>query len=162
MAYLSKTQYDARRENAVERNMESSAVGIANGMTEEQADVMERMCCLRHRIHSDKPIVSDDGNIREILAELILDTIAVGLDWDKLHNIPIEDYGEPFVNIDTMDEVYEMYDAPEDGREDWTASHMARISSEWESVNGQIEDFMRDVDARYGTSYAPTGKQRIY
>lgn len=51
MAYLNKEQYEYRREAAATRNLKNEQTAIENGMTENQADLISRLCSLRHEYH---------------------------------------------------------------------------------------------------------------
>ena len=65
MAYLNKEQYEYRRNSASERNAHNEEIAISNGMTKEQADMITRLCGLRHKLHTniDKCAESSENGI---------------------------------------------------------------------------------------------------
>lgn len=67
MAYLNKEQYEYRREAAAARNAKNESVAVENGMTEQQADLISRLCSLRHELHcSMDDIVKGNDGARDI------------------------------------------------------------------------------------------------
>lgn len=53
MAYLNKEQYEYRHETAAARNAKNESIAVENGMTKEQADMISRLCSLRHELHTN-------------------------------------------------------------------------------------------------------------
>lgn len=50
MAYLTKEQYEYRRESAARRNIHSVAVAVEHGMTEKEAELICELCSTRHEM----------------------------------------------------------------------------------------------------------------
>lgn len=65
MAYLNKEQYEYRREVAATRNLKNEQTAIENGMTENQADLISRLCSLRHEYHCNLAAYTKDSESRE-------------------------------------------------------------------------------------------------
>ena len=73
MAYLTKEQYDYRRNAAAVRAADNEQIAVEHGMTEEQAELISNLCALRHELHTnmDKVTVSDaDLRIKSRLVKL--------------------------------------------------------------------------------------------
>lgn len=68
-----------------------------------------------------------------------------------------------YIDIDSIEDLYEIEDVPEDDdeRQEWYADNYSRIMSELSDLNEQIEDYLRSIDEQHGTSYCPTGAQRV-
>ena len=68
-----------------------------------------------------------------------------------------------YINIDTIDLLYEIEDVPEydEERQEWYDDNYSRIMLELSELNEQIEEYLRTIDEQHGTSYCPTGEQRI-
>lgn len=169
MAYLNKDQYDRRRENAAQRNIVNSEIAVANGMTEEQAELITRLCALRHELHTniDSLVTGEDNNrIEERLIKLNSDIREAGL--APMSHIPA--YTDDYIDIDSMaciTEDPEAYgeDMPERGTDEWQQWHnrvSGRIYEQWSELHGKIEDYLRSIDNKYNTSFCPTGAQRLY
>lgn len=51
MAHLNQKQYDYRRESAAARNSTNEEIAVQNGMSEEQAELISKLCAIRHEFH---------------------------------------------------------------------------------------------------------------
>lgn len=154
MAYLTKEQYERRRENAAIRNAANSQKAIENGLTEAQAEAIERLCSVRHEFHSNLNNItqSDDYQRKRKLIDANKDIAAAGL--APMPFIPTSH--DDYIDIDTIAELYEIY-----GTFDYDEEY-SRIYSELEALNQKIEAYLSGIDQQYGTAYCPTGLQRIY
>lgn len=160
MAYLNKRQYDYRRESAAARNLNNEEIAVENGMTEYQAELISKLCAVRHNFHcnidnivkrADNDSMSDIVEIEKSINESglpELDIVSMLLDIDDLDGL-IYEYG---------DDVPEDHDSQE--FQDWYDDNYARISSELEGINKNIEKYLSEIDAKYGTSWCPTGALR--
>lgn len=162
MAYLSKQQYDRRRENAAQRAIDNEAQAQQNGMTAEQAELISRLCSLRHDLHTnmDEVTKTDDNMIKRDLVNLNSEIAASGLPYVEC--IPTET--EDFIDIDTIDGLYDYGDVPKDDaeRKQWYEENYERIYKELEDLNTNIEHYLADIDKQYNTHYAPTGALRNF
>lgn len=161
MAYLNKRQYDYRRESAAARNLNNEEIAVENGMTEYQAELISKLCAVRHNFHcnidnivkrADNDSMSDIVEIEKSINESglpELDIVSMLLDIDDLDGL-IYEYG---------DDVPEDHDSQE--FQDWYDDNYARISSELEGINKNIEKYLSNIDAKYGTSWCPTGALRV-
>lgn len=163
MAYLNKDQYAYRRESAAQRNAKSAEIGMRNGMTEEQAEAIAHLCSARHEMHCNiDGLVSDGGY--SFIARRLQQTN------EEIHNsglprltcLPL--YDDDCIHIDDM-ELLTSYDNPpddEDEFQNWYATNYERIYEEWSDLNDKIEDYLREIDEKFSTSFAPTGKLRNF
>lgn len=105
MAYLNKAQYDYRREAAAARNISNEEIAVHNGMTSEQAELISKLCAIRHEFHcnidnivksADNDSISDIVEIEKSINESglpELDIVSILLDIDDLDGL-IYEYGE--------------------------------------------------------------------
>lgn len=162
MAHLNQKQYDYRRESAAARNVTNEEIAVQNGMSEEQAELISKLCAIRHEFHcnmdsltkssEDHSTFDEIENIEDAINESGLPQLNVAsmlLDIDDMNGL-IYDYG---------DDVPEDHDSQE--IQNWYDDNYARIYGELEGVNKAIEDYLRVIDKDYHTSFAPTGKLRI-
>lgn len=161
MAYLNQKQYDYRRESAAARNLNNEDIAVEHGMSEEQAGLISKLCAIRHEFHCniDKIVKSADNDSMSGIVEIEksindsglpeLDIVSILLDIDDLDGL-IYEYGN---------DVPEDHDSQE--FQDWYDDNYARISSELEEINKNIEKYLSNIDAKYGTHWCPTGALRI-
>lgn len=156
---VSKEGYERKREWAARRMKENKKIKT---LTETQHEALEELASIRHEIHSNKKsvIISDEQGLKKKLIkvnEWLLNSGLIPMEFVPTSN-------EDYIDIDTIDELYEIEDVPEDDgeRSDWYDENYIRISGELEDLNTQIEDYMRKIDARYGTNYAPSGMSRVF
>lgn len=161
MAYLKQKQYDYRRESAAARNLNNEEIAVEHGMSEEQAELISRLCAIRHEFHCniDNIVKSADNDSMSDIVEIEksinesglpeLDIVSMLLDIDDLDGL-IYEYGE---------DVPEDHDSEE--FRDWYDDYYARIYSELEEINKNIEKYLANIDSQYGTHWCPTGQLRI-
>lgn len=163
MAYLTKEQYDYRRNAAAVRAADNEQIAVEHGMTEEQAELISNLCALRHELHTnmDKVTVSDaDLRIKSRLVKLNAAIRESGLNPARCMPADESDY----IDIDDINELYECDEWPEPGTQEWQDKYddeYARIYSELEQLNGDIEKYLAEIDKQYGTKWCPTGTLRI-
>lgn len=146
----------------------NSEIGQDNGLTEEQCNALAEVAGLRHIMHISHDDMwnnnssnfnelwgyvngkygEGEGKINQLLEEVGLPTI------------PFGDYSE----IPTYDDYTLLgYDEDYDSYEDWL-DHGEEYNTFWyavETINTKIEDYLREIDKQYGTSYCPTGFARL-
>ena len=166
MGYLDKNAYGNKRE-WVARRMSQNAK--SNSLTEEQHEALEQLCKFRHDLHCNQKSlfltnsceytyfwesVRGNNHILGRLGDVSLPILTIegsysvpsDYDWND------DEYGEYEVGIDSEDDRYE------DKYE-----YVFSICLDFvENVNRQIEEYLRDIDEQYETSYCPTGATRIY
>jgi hypothetical protein len=161
MTYLNKAQYDYRREAAAARNLSNEEIAVEHGMSEEQAELISRLCAVRHEFHC---------NIDNIVKSADNDSMSDIVEIEKSINesgLPELDIVSMLLDIDDLDGLIYEYgnDVPEDHDseefQNWYDDNYARISSELEEVNKSIEKYLANIDNQYGTHWCPTGQLRI-
>ena len=160
MAYLNQKQYDYRRESAAARNLNNEEIAVEHGMSEEQAGLISKLCAIRHEFHCniDKIVKSADNDSMSDIVEIEksinesglpeLDIVSMLLDIDDLDGL-IYEYGDDVPDHDSQE------------FQDWYDDNYARISSELEGINKNIEKYLSNLDAKYGTHWCPTGALRV-
>lgn len=162
MAYLNKAQYDYRRESAAARNLNNEEIAVEHGMSEEQAELISRLCAIRHDFHCNIDSIVKGGDDNSISDEI--ENIEYGINESGL---PELDIVSMLLDIDDLDGLVYEYgeDVPEDHDseefQNWYDDNYARIYSELEEVNKSIEKYLANIDNQYGTSWCPTGQLRI-
>ena len=164
MAYLNKEQYAARERNAQRRNADNAEAAIEKGMTEEQAYLITELCSLRHEIHcnTDSIIENDEHGYLDKLVNLNTRIRVSGFDYIKDIPANIDD----FIDIDDI-RLLEMVgegvpkDTDSDEYDNWREDNYCRIANELEELNNKIEDYLTEIDDKYGTHFCPTGSLRV-
>lgn len=162
MAYLNKQQYGYRRESAAARNLNNEEIAVQNGMTSDQAELISKLCAIRHDFHCNIDSIVKGGDDNSISDEI--ENIEYGINESGL---PELDIVSMLLDIDDLDGLVYGYgeDAPEDHDseefQNWYDDNYARIYSELEEVNKSIEKYLANIDNQYGTSWCPTGQLRI-
>ncbi len=162
MAYLNKQQYGYRRESAAARNLNNEEIAVQNGMTSDQAELISKLCAIRHDFHCNIDSIVKGGDDNSISDEI--ENIEYGINESGL---PELDIVSMLLDIDDLDGLVYEYgeDVPEDHDseefQNWYDDNYARIYSELEEVNKSIEKYLANIDNQYGTSWCPTGQLRI-
>lgn len=161
MAYLNKKQYDYRRESAAARNLNNEEIAVEHGMSEEQVELISKLCAIRHEFHC---------NIDNIVKSADNDSMSDIVEIEKSINesgLPELDIVSMLLDIDDLDGLIYEYgnDVPEDHDsqefQDWYDDNYARIYSELEGINKNIEKYLSSIDAKYGTHWCPAGYLRF-
>lgn len=161
MAHLNQKQYDYRRESAAARNLNNEEIAVEHGMSEEQAELISRLCAVRHEFHCniDNIVKSADNDSMPDIVEIEKSINESGL--------PELDIVSMLLDIDDLDGLIYEYgnDVPEDHDsqefQDWYDDNYARISNDLEEINKNIEKYLSNIDAKYGTHWCPTGALRV-
>ena len=164
MAYLTKEQYEYRREAAAYRNAKNEKIAVENGMTEQQADLISRLCSLRHELHCCMDAIVTGGDVARDIRERF------SLLEDEMEKIGLPELGVSGIleDLDDMDGLIYYYgeDVPEDHDseefKDWYDEEYQRICSELSNIHKRIEHYLKEIDEKYKTSFCPTGALRIF
>ena len=161
MAYLKKEQYEYRRESAAKRNLSNEEIATQNGMSEEQAELISKLCSMRHELHCniDSYVESNDQLVLRDWNRIEEDMIDAGLPALGVYNM--------MTDIDDIDGLMHDYgeDVPDSDSDDfqgWYDDNYNRIAECWSDVNKTIEDYLAEIDKRHGTSWCPTGALRNF
>jgi|GEM_PF-4497500 len=128
-------------------------------LSEEQHDMIGDICSMRHELHMGgnalaNPEHSDNGKISSYLYcsstdgdGLIMDTAkATGIDGLDIYFCDVLELAD----IDGID-----------GEEDGDPDAVQTNSAVLRRVNDTVEEWLASIDREHGTSYCPTGGQRI-
>lgn len=166
MSYLTQKQYDRRRENAAKRNYRNELIASVNGMTEKEAELVTELCSVRHEMHTNiDSLINDPSNT---LIENKLITIYNRINATSLPKLSFGKYDrvdEGYIDIENIQGLYEYDDVPEQGTQawqNWYDENYSRIADDWENLNTIIENYLKEVDKIYDTSFAPTGALRAF
>ena len=152
MSILNKDQYQRRAENSAKRMENQKQI---SSLTEEQHDAIAQVCSMRHELHSnlDALLISESVNFstfnswlssdNEDSFNMILKNVGIDndLSWSP-EDLPADD--------SMWSEFYSDYDE--------FYENEYEVAS---NIHLYIENFLRKIDEEHGTSYAPTGFQRI-
>jgi hypothetical protein len=155
MAYLTKDQYEYRRESAARRAAENKKIET---LTEEQHDLIAEVARMRHEIHCnadsmyncesadyDKWQWIDNGS------EGINDRLsAAGLPKIQFTNNDISQFPT------SEDRYTDIIDNTDEAEEE----NMNKYYKMMLHLNSDMEVYLTMIDREYGTHYAPTGELR--
>lgn len=163
MAYLKKEQYEYRKKSAAKRAADNERIAVEHGMTEEQAELISDLCALRHELHTNMDKVTSSDNDLCIKSRLVRLNAAIRESGLKPAECIPSDKGD-YIDIDDIDLLYETDEWPERNTREWQDKYddeYARIYSELEQLNSDIEKYLAEIDKQYGTSWCPTGALRV-
>lgn len=158
-AYYNKNIYDGKKEYAaaaMAKNKETQS------LTDDQHDALSDLCSVRHELHTntDSLIKSDEGGIKEKLISANIQLNQSGV--PPMNFIPLDT--SDYIDIDTIDLLYELEEVPEneEERQIWYDDNYYRIHGELSNLNSKIEQYLSEIDKKYGTQYCPTGLSRKF
>lgn len=124
-------------------------------LTEEQYDAITLLCSLRRELDTnmDQVTVNDCSGIKRRLCELASKMHRLGL--KPIKGIPVDDC----IDIDSIEELWDWEEWPESNTQEWQDKYdeeYGRIYGELSGLNENIEDWLADIDEKYGTKFKPT------
>lgn len=155
MDYIERKQmYEGKARYVARKYEENKEIGLENGLTEEQIEVLQKLCTFRHELHCNQEALyySEFPNSREF-SYMLNDGIA---DMLKKVNLPSENMY--FYTDDLIDDnVCLDLDYTDEEKEEALEAcfEFAR------NVNNEIEDYLREIDKQYKTQFCPTGFSRL-
>lgn len=171
MAFKDKEQYFRDLQNAGRRMADRIDSAKEKGLTEEQAGALNNVCSLRHELHTsmDEICISDNSGVKKQLVEANIELKRLGLPYMEF--IPV--YPEDYIDIDTFEEAmqfdefpneddYESSEEYSDAVADYRDQEVDRIHDELNELHNKIEKYLGEIDEKFGTSFCPTGKMRIF
>ncbi len=172
MGILDKEAYWGKMMYAEKRNAENREKGAENGLTDEQADALESMTRARHNMHTNIDSLVSSSENRDCERDLI--RANAKLREAGLPTVPsIPSYEGDYIDIDSFDiimydtdiakEEYGMPDKYENEEkwQEWYDDMYSKLYDKWEVLNDKIENYLGQIDEKYGTSYRPTGATRF-
>lgn len=147
MAYLNKEAYERKAQYALNKAIENANIAELNGMTAEEIEAADIICSYRHTMHSMSAV-----SVHNIFSSEYDDYNRMCGEISKLTDYKL--------NLDTDDMPSS---ADEDIDPDYDYDENVSLCADYmERINGKIENYLADIDKKYGTSYCPTGKSRIF
>jgi hypothetical protein len=154
MAYLTKEQYNYRRESAAQRMADNAEIET---LTPEQHETLAYICKMRHELHCNPTgIFYTGGADYDRLVELVSDYTGTENNFMRIAS----EAGLPPLHI----ELYDEYDNDSAGEwdEDFKIDEAEQECIAYvERLNTTIETWLRAIDEEHGTNYAPTGALRV-
>lgn len=162
-----KRMFEAK-ERYVEKVMDENSE--IDTLTEEEHDVLRELCRFRHELHTNQESIfnlNDDGltdKFNEFAEENNLpfcidyDDLITTLDYDILTEPEKEEYekqAEEYNNSKSENAW------SHSGYTLWREDNFGKCYDYLEDLNNQIESYLREIDEKYGTHYAPTGWARL-
>lgn len=182
MSYLNKDAYINKQNWAHRKNAETSAEAVGSGsLTEEQTEVIERICEIRHIMHcmSEQAVFNRESadftefrDLFEEISKLIEDLNLIPfstIDIDEMPDSSDYDYCLDDEERAEWDQKAEAANKARKGVLKHTGfSFWIENSTEFtdfckmkEQINNDVERWLKAIDNMYGTDYCPTGATRI-
>ena len=152
-------KYERKREWAARRMAENA---LNENLTQEQHEALAELAAARHNLHIsiDRLIQGEDWSAERRLIKANIAIEESGL--KPMDFIPTDE--SDFIDIDNLRLATEIDEVPDEDDEeeynDWYVDFVHRVSGEWEDINTKIENYLREIDKKYGTNYAPSGMSR--
>lgn len=155
MARLTQEQYDYRREAAAQRNSDNEEIAIKNGITEEQADLISEICGMRHEIHCSGNSLyhTESGDFDRLWS------------WVRRIDARLIEFNLPLTKVSSDGEFApddcDRYNGVIEDTDEAEQDNLEQFHEYMSEINSKIESFLRIIDEKYDTSFAPTGALRI-
>ena len=166
--YLSKEQYDYRRESAAVRNMDNIHKAMSSGMSEEVAEQIYALCSIRHAFHSEikRIAANSEYDLRIVdrlsaLAFQLAEEFRGKLDVDSLRKAVSLIERTDYMNLieEYADDMPDHDD--EEAYANWYDRNLHAAMDNLEEANTCIERFLGVIDKVYGSNFRPTGALRV-
>ena len=155
---ISSEGYERKREWAARRMVDNKKIET---LTEDQHDALSNLCSVRHNFHVnlDRLVISDSENIKKDLINANIELVESGL--IPMNFIPNSE--DDFIDIDDFQLLNEIEQIPEneDEKQNWYDDNYSRIYGELSNLNTNIENYLSEIDLKYGTNYKPSGASRF-
>jgi hypothetical protein len=160
MGMLNKEQYEYRRESAARRAYDNKT--SCDSLTEEQHDLLAEICSMRHEIHCNQSSLynTGSGSYSEYW-HWLSDAADDGEDINsKLKRAGMKTI-EWSTNMEEAECDNDRYDGIIDDTDEADEENRDSFYERMESINNDIEAYLRIVDEKHGTDYCPSGFLRI-
>lgn len=146
----------------IERRNEENRLKVDNQLTEEQINALEWLCAKRHNLHTYGTGVLTYSE-RCDHCEYV-DYITGNL-TDYMRENGFEDF--PDIEVDAVegyksDTEWEWCEDDYKNYDDFLNDCYSFNSEVIEGINTTIENWLKELDVKYGTDYCPTGATRIF
>lgn len=156
MGQINKQQYECRRESAARRMAENAEVTT---LTSEQHELLAEIASARHAMHTKaKEMYNCESAGYSSLWSVWFDGSRSINERLEKESMPTISYSMSECDFPTSDDrqlglINDTDEAEEENIEKFYELHG--------KLNNDIERYLRQIDERYGTKYAPSGKLRV-
>ena len=158
-----KEMWEAKERYISNRNRDNRSK-VEDLLTEEQIGAVEWLCKVRHDLHVNGDEVlfytehAENSYYTDLVTELITNTMREQFsDFPYIYIDVVElNDDDCWFNPDIIDQADYNYDMQE-----YYLECTSEIYEEIKRINTIIEDWLREFDEKYNTSYCPTGATRI-
>lgn len=168
--YLDDDAYYYKQLYADRKSQENEEIALENGLTEEQTDIIETITRLRHELHSEdvETIFNDQVEYPDSYKYFFDDTaeenyVNTQLKKVGLPELKLPSWGTHFTEWDFDEEVKER--GIEEYSKEWEelrSEYLSNLTEDLDKANTTIENWLGEIDEKYGTQYKPTGMSRIF
>lgn len=173
MSVVSKEGYERKQQYAENKMKLNEEIAIENGLNEEQIEVIEDLCRIRHEMHcNQKDFFASESYNFNIFWDYVdsdnensiyLKLVEVNLPEIDFSSIDLlcendSDYLDYDNDLEEYDEDSEEY---EERKQELYDEAYDRVIVEAEKINKIIENYLFEIDKKYNTNYCPTGLSRI-
>ncbi len=149
---LKKEKYERKREwaaNRMEKNKEITT------LTEEQHDILSDLASFRHELHINQFALYNSEHSQNPKFNKYIDTINDKLKEAKLPSISL-------IKIEDIPSTEDRYNGIIDNTDEAENKNRNEALRIAEEINSNIEKYLRAIDEKHGTDYAPSGASRIF
>lgn len=158
-----KEMWEAKERYISNRNRDNRSK-VEDLLTEEQIGAVEWLCKVRHDLHTNGDEVlfyteqAENSYYTDLVTERITDTMREQFNDFPTVYIDVADLNDDdcWYNSDIIDQSDYNNDFDE-----YYLESTREIREQIERINAIIEDWLREFDEKYNTSYCPTGATRI-
>lgn len=155
MGIIKKYGYKAKAEYASSRHKLNAEIGSANGLTEEQAEIIAEIAAFRHELHCNQETLFNTGSAdHNRYWDLLGD--GKGNLVDRAESAGLR---RPFKRL-RDDEYITDQSWDDDAATEDEARQMMLTKATF--INNQIEAWLGSIDAAFGTQYKPGGHTRLF
>jgi hypothetical protein len=158
-----KEMWEAKERYISKRNRDNRSK-VEDLLTEEQIDAVEWLCKVRHDLHvnGDKVLFYTEQAEHDYYTDLVTERIT-----DTMQE-QFPDFPVIYIDVVELNDDY-CWGSPDiidqsDYNNDFDEYYLEstrEIREQIERINTIIEDWLREFDEKYNTSYCPTGATRI-
>lgn len=156
--------YDRKLQYVGKKMNENRTVSLENGLSEEQIEFIINACSMRHVMHTNiNALYNMEHSLHSSLSNWIEELPGKAAD---LNLIPLK-YTINLDNVGTA-QYWDEFDGADFAEEDVCVTERARQEYEEKAINNfctihdDVENWLRQIDEKYKTSFAPTGSNRMF
>ena len=148
-----KQMYEGKSRYVARKYAENKEIGLENGLTEEQIEVLQELCTFRHELHCNLDVLYYSENGKHNYFESMLNNDI----YEMLEKVNLPYQNMIFSTDDLCDDnVCLDLDYTDEEKENALQECLEFAGK----VNNKIEDYLREIDKQYKTQFCPTGISR--